>query len=57
MQVFCFIPRFVLPRFTLDVVKNSQGEPLMDFVRGVNMRVGRDAFACVSGHIIYIHIY
>lgn len=43
----------------IDVVKSSQGEAfeLVDFVRGVNMRVGRDGFACVSGHIICGHTY
>ena len=40
-------------RKAIDVVKNSQGEAFVDFLRSVNMgvvnsRKGRDAFTCVS---------
>ena len=38
----------------IDVVRNSQGEGFMDFLRGTEMcvvsgRKGKDAFTCVSG--------
>ena len=41
-------------RSIIDVVKNSQGEAFVDFLRGANITVvngrkGRDAFTCVSG--------
>ena len=41
-------------REAIDVVKNSQGEDFVDFLKGVNMvvvngRKGRDAYTCVSG--------
>lgn len=41
-------------RNVIDVVKSSQGEAFVDFLRGakvmvVNGRKGRDAFTCVSG--------
>ena len=44
-----------LPRCqVLDVVKNRQGEDLMDFLENTGMRIvngrsGRDGFTCVSG--------
>ena len=41
-------------RKVIDVVRNSQGEGFMDFLRGTEMCVvsgkkGKDAFTCVSG--------
>ena len=38
----------------VDVVRNSQGEDFVYFLKGVNMvvvngRKGRDAYTCVSG--------
>ena len=41
-------------RKVIDVVRNSQGEEFMDFLRGTEMcvvsgRKGKDAFTCVSG--------
>ena len=41
-------------RKVIDVVRNSQGEGFMDFLRGTEMcvvsgRKGKDAFMCVSG--------
>lgn len=43
----------------IDVVKSSQGEAfkLVDFVRGVNMRVGRDDCMCVRSYNIWSYIY
>ena len=44
----------VPPRKVIDVMRNSQGEDFVEFLKSVNMvvvngRKGRDAFTCISG--------